>query len=62
MKTKQKLPTAAQQYPELAQIAQVVADDACRAINRMSMAVTSEARYKAQCVLEMVVQALDERI
>ncbi len=54
--------TAAEQYPELERAAQGIANDTCRAINRVVAGVESAMPYKAQCTLELLIAELQRRV
>ena len=49
-------------YPELAQAAQEIADITCFIINKRAHHIESKTEYKAQGILEHVIQLLQERV
>lgn len=51
-----------QKYPELNEIAEDISDTTCVLINKMAQRVRSEMPYKAQYVLEKVIQRLSETV
>lgn len=54
--------SSATRYPELRDIAETIANDACKKINRYAQNVESEMPYKAQCILEHVIEILGRRV
>ncbi len=50
------------EYPELYKIAQTIADNTCREINKQTKNVESKMPYKAQWVLEETIKILQERV
>lgn len=49
-------------YPALDRLARELADELCRAINTKALKVKSKMPYKAQYVLEGIIQILEERV
>jgi hypothetical protein len=49
-------------YPELDSIVEIVADNTCNLINRLTQDVKSEMPYRAQYVLEEVIEILKSRV
>jgi hypothetical protein len=63
--TKKKYPKpipAKEQYPELYDIAKKIAREAAIKINAEAKVVVSKMPYKAQMILEFVVEILEEKI
>ena len=54
--------TKTEKYPELNQIARQVANETCKAINAAVPGVESKMPYKAQWVLEEVIEILQARV
>jgi len=54
--------TLTERWPEFEPVAQRVADIACLTINRETQDISSDMPYKAQAVLERVIQILNERV
>jgi hypothetical protein len=54
--------TAEELYPELNEVAEVIAGDILRHINFRSPEIKSECPYKAQCILEMVISKLERAV
>ena len=52
----------AEKYPELQAIAMELANEVCVKINAASQNVESAMPYKAQCILEMMIAILEERV
>ena len=59
---KGKPKTAEEEYPELDNIAFIIANKTTALINELSKAVNSENPYKAQCILEMVIAKLKKDV
>ena len=54
--------TAEERWPELYKEAQRIADSACVQINITARVIKSDAPYKAQGILEMVIKILELRV
>ena len=53
---------AKEEYPELYDIAEKIANCTCFQIITFAKEVNSKMPYKTQCVLEMLIQILQERV
>jgi len=49
-------------YPELDEYVDLLSDDICILINRISLKVESKMPYKAQYLLEEIIKQLQERV
>lgn len=58
-----KIPkTAEERYPELDNIAFIIANKTSALINELAKTVHSDNPYKAQCILEMVITKLEKAV
>ncbi len=57
-----KIKSAAEKYPELQQIAEHISTETAIKINSAVKRIESKMPYKAQCVLEMVIQLLEQKV
>lgn len=62
MKKQNTIIPTEQRYPELNNLAQAIATTTLIGINQAITHVKSEMPYKAQCVLEMVIKKLEEKV
>jgi hypothetical protein len=60
--TTKKIVPAKEQYPELWEIAKTIAKEAAIKINAEAQTVESKMPYKAQMILEFVVEILEAKI
>lgn len=59
----QKIPTAAEKWPALQDLAVRLANDACKRINEYAPKTQADGMpYKAQCTLELLITELERRV
>jgi len=54
--------TAQEEWPELDTASKIVANIALNEINKISEHITSKCPYKAQCILEMTIKRLEDKV
>jgi hypothetical protein len=57
-----KLKALSEEYPELNTVAEIIADITAREINKMIPHIKTKCPYPAQCVLEMVIKILEDKV